>query len=345
MPSPNSIERIVNSYNSSKEYKINSVADPAGAYSRHWSRYYVAESFKWQNLSSNFRPLINFRQPQGLSAGLDDSSAKVSMELFAALEEFCGYDYIYMNLLATNPGNCPYLTKHRGRFLDANRLVHIAWLKIIDELVFRRDPWKNYGIPRVICEIGGGFGDFASLILGSTFAKLILIDMPEANVQSSYFLSQLFPEKRLYLYSDYLEDGKLVGQSILEENDILVLPPWVSFSADLKVGIFVNTRSMMELEDQQVAAYFELIHEHLAVDGYFLNVNRYQKVSRLSKYPYDSSWKVIYSQPSFTQPLIRFLLTKRVGSDVEANIHQHLEQIELFTKQNFNDQGMPVSMQ
>ena len=47
-----------------------------------------------------------------------------------------------------------------------------------------------------VLEIGGGFGSFARIILNNKNVKYFLIDLPEANLMSNYYL-QYISEKYL----------------------------------------------------------------------------------------------------------------------------------------------------
>ena len=48
---------------------------------------------------------------------------------------------------------------------------------------------------KVICEIGAGYGCFAQKIIKNSNAKYIIIDLPEANFLSSYYLKKHFPNE------------------------------------------------------------------------------------------------------------------------------------------------------
>ena len=63
---------------------------------------------------------------------------------------------------------------------------------------------------------------------------------------------------------------------------------------------------MMEMNLTTIKSYFAFIQRHINRDGFFLNINRYEKTSvgekiRISEYPYDENWSVITSKPSFNQ--------------------------------------------
>ena len=91
---------------------------------------------------------------------------------------------------------------------------------------------------------------------------------------------------------------------------------------------------MMEMNFDVIKSYFDFIHQYLIDDGYFLNINRYEKTSvgypiRISEYPYDKNWKVIISEPSFNQNWIHFLLAQRSFKKDELNIFKELNNIKI----------------
>ena len=86
-------------------------------------------------------------------------------------------------------------------------------------------------------------------------------------------------------------------------------------------------------DDTIIKYYFDFIQEYVTRDGFFLNINRYEKTSvgekiRISEYPYDENWSVITSKPSFNQNWVHFLLTKRNIIQQEQNIKNELEKIK-----------------
>ena len=151
-------------------------------------------------------------------------------------------------------------------YFDYGIIHHLKWFEETSEIIFKKS--------KVICEIGGGYGSLARIILNNHDAKYILIDLPETNLLSSFYLKEHFPNKRFYLYNDYLEDPLLKN---LDNFDIYILPPWCKFEKSLKIDCFINARSMMEMNKNIINEYFDLIHSHISSDGFFLNINRYEK--------------------------------------------------------------------
>jgi putative sugar O-methyltransferase len=285
--------------------------------STHW-KVYDFRNFNLENL-------INFRSNNILSNGLDDQTDKFSFSVYAKIVNEISEDYVLKNLPKLNVGNSQSLVKFKNVLIDYNKLIHIHWFFTIEREVLKKNKISN------ICEIGGGFGSFSELFIKNYNTKVISIDLPEANLLSSYYLKETFPEKKIFLYEDYMEKQKLSKQDY-ENFDIFILPPNCHIDNDIKIDFFINARSMMEMNFDVIKSYFKFIEKYSHEKSYFLNINRYEKTSvgkpiRISDYPYDDNWKVVISKPSFNQNWIHFLLTKRNFNKEENDIKSELNQI------------------
>lgn len=191
----------------------------------------------------------------------------------------------------------------------------------------------------IICEIGGGFGSFSSVILNKyKNLKLLLIDLPEANLMSSYYLSSLFPNKKFFLFDDFMK-CKNFDKHIFKEYDYVILPPiCLEKFNNLGVDLFINTSSMMEMKPKIIKNYFKFIESNINLNGFFLNINRYEKNTqnipiRIAEYPYDKNWKVISSYQLKENKNIHLLLTQRSHKENHQDILHELKKIDNFGKQ------------
>jgi len=153
----------------------------------------------------------------------------------------------------------------------------------------------------------------AEKIISKYNCKYILIDLPESNLISSYYLTNNFPKKKFLFLSDLADS--FLSERILKEYDIFIMPPEIIFK-DLKIDLFINTRSMMEMTMETISKYFKIIQSNISNRGFFFNVNRYIKFRAgqpifLKDYPYDKNWEVLSSTKSFQQDWIHQLITRR----------------------------------
>ncbi len=289
----------------------------SGQQSKHWSAFNERKVFTPENIR-------NFRKSKILSQGLDDNK-NFSFRTYALFASRLSEDVLLSFMPEKNVGNSD-LVLFRDRYVDLNKMFPAFWYKRIQPVVFGSE-YDN----KIVCEIGGGYGSFAETLFKRENVKIILLDLPQANLLSSYFLHEHFPEKRFFLYDDYAKSGTVSARDI-EEHDIFVLPPSCKFSDDVRIDLFINTRSMMEMNMSVIADYFALIQTHCRPGGYFLNVNRYEKriggcPIRIAEYPYDAFWDVEISEPAINQDHIHFLLAKRRDKSSPGNITVELRRI------------------
>lgn len=278
--------------------------------SKHWESHYKGKD-KFYNLEN----LINFRKNQVLSHGLDDAmNLQNSFNLLEALKYFDN-DFLKKNLPKKNVGNCEYSTNFLGYWFDYGIIHHLKWYEKINKYI-----QNNF----FILEIGGGFGSFARIILNNKNVKYFLIDLPEANLMTNFYLESHFPEKKIFNYSDFKEK-KL--EEVLNNYDIFILPPKTLENKNIKFDFIINARSFQEMNKKVIKEYFELIHTKIKRDGYFLNINRYSKFIeneniKIEDYPYDNFWNVEISEKGFLQEHLQLILTKR--QDDKGNIVSEL---------------------
>jgi putative sugar O-methyltransferase len=291
--------------------------------SEYWREYYNSvERF------SDPERLRSFRSRNSLSTSLDDAyvGENFPFRVFAGLLEEIGEDYVMRRLPEDNIGRSDASWRIGGRYVDYNTLFHIRWLKDLDDFVF-----ANSGVSSA-CEIGGGYGSLARLLLRhSPVEKFISLDLPEANLLTSHYLSNaLAPETRFYLNDDYERDGgEMLRKEQFEAHDVFILPPWAVLDPEIRLDLFINARSMMEMRMEVITKYFGMIHRSLKTGGHFLNINRYHKqwadsVIRIGDYPYDDAWEVVTSKKSYLQPHIHFLLAQRLEAGACGNIRSEL---------------------
>ena len=316
------VELFLEAYNAALSFY-----EPGKARSKHWVKFNTGKEFTLKTLS-NFR---DGSKSIKLTEGLDDAE-EFYFSLFARVEQEVGYEFLYSNLELSNIGSPLHSYKHRDRYVDNNRLIHVHWLYEVQEAFQCIPSLKKYNDSPLICEIGGGYGSFASLLHEAFQSKLMLIDLPEANLISSCYLSEKYPSKRIYTFLNYLGSGSTVSLQDIRDYDFFVLPPGCHFSREIEFSAFVNTRSMMEMNFSAISDYFDLIQARLSVGGLFLDINRYCKTTvgesiEIGGFPYDNKWETIISRPAFNQPHIHMLLTKRLA-ETSVNFSEDIRRIK-----------------
>jgi len=311
-------KRLIDIYKEASKY-FYVIQNNTNQKSKHWERYNLKE-FTLDNL-------INFRNDGKLSGGLDDQNDNFTFKKYSEIINQISEQYVLNNLPKKNIGNSNVIIPYKDVLVDYNKLIHIYWFWIIENKILKNTKINN------ICEIGGGFGSFSELFIKNYDTKTFLIDLPEANLMTTYYLKELYPQKKFYLFDDY-KKNEFLSKLDFDKYDIIILPPNCNIDKKIKIDFFINTRSMMEMNFDVIESYFDFIHQYLIDDGYFLNINRYEKTSvgypiRISEYPYDKNWKVIISEPSFNQNWVHFLLAQRSFKKDELNIFEELNNIKI----------------
>jgi putative sugar O-methyltransferase len=156
---------------------------------------------------------------------------------------------------------------------------------------------------RYIVEIGGGYGGL-SRIIKTLFPKItiILIDLPEANAISSFYLSRIFPEAHIEFDASNLMKNKI---------DFLIISPnEINSIRNLSIDLIINTRSMMEMNYRTIFFYFKHIERIIKSDGYLYLLNRFQKISSFKHYPLGLNWEI--------------KLSEMWPKDIDSNLHAEL---------------------
>ena len=278
--------------------------------SNHWKKYNTRSNlYKSTNLK-------NFRN-NSLSQGLDDEFSKKEIRnLFnnLNLEE---KKFLFRNYKKNNIGNKKNFIKKSKIKIYGTETFAIKWFKILSEFLPKK---KNN-----ILEIGSGFGEFAEIIINNSKNKYVIIDLPEANILSTYYLNKNLKNKKIFIISK--NKKFFLDKKTFDKFDVMIIPPWCKIESKIKFDFIINARSMMEMNKEIIKKYFSLIQSHIKIGGIFLNINRYLKKSKNNKikiceFPYDDNWEVVNSKKSWMQNWVHMLITKRTS--MKGNIKNEL---------------------
>ncbi|MDC3060572.1 putative sugar O-methyltransferase [Candidatus Pelagibacter sp.] len=297
---------------------------------KNYQKSYQSRHWKYNNKKKKIlfykKKLKNFRS-NGLSKGMDDLfySKTQSLILYKKIVNECGEKFVHSMLLKKNYGNPKKHFRAKNFVYTAHELFHIKYIYDIKKFVSLT---KN----SIICEIGPGYGSMIAKLKKKYNSKIILIDLPEANFISHYYLKLIFPKKKFFTSKDI---KKNVSKNDILKNDVIILCPWDNLP-NLKIDLFINSRSMMEMTNDTILSYFKQIHNLTKIGGYFLCINRYYKDTvgypvEMNNYPYDNFWKVLISKTSWMQNHIHFLFTKRTKNSSEE-IFRELKKIKLISE-------------
>ena len=271
--------------------------------------------------------LENFRKKNILSDGLDDQGNFFPLvENLIDLTDLCGKKFIneFKENDVGNPDNYYVVNREKYNFNDL----------FIIQFTYKIRKFLNIA-PKRVLEIGGGYGSLANKIKKLyPNTTLYLIDLPEAGLLQSYYLSSIYTDKKFFLYEDFKKLENTLNIEYLEKFDFVILPPWCLEKIKFKkyFDLVINTRSFMEIRFNEIKSYFNFIQMTIRSGGIFYNVNKYEKntsgdIIKISEYPYDNFWKVLSSNQSWKQYNLHELITQRV-EDESQDIISSLSKIK-----------------
>lgn len=172
--------------------------------------------------------------------------------------------------------NAPDCGNPWGYMLDGNLIMPVS---------FRHD-YYSFHIHNllknlksvVVAEIGGGFGGVASCVLRRIESvKYLDFDLPESILIISYYLLNIFPEKRFLLFGE--SESKILSPEVLASYDIILLPNFcLTRLESMSVDLFLNTRSMSEMNYDTVQEYVSEVSR--LCKYYFLHDNSDESISK-----------------------------------------------------------------
>ena len=119
------------------------------------------------------------------------------------------------------------------------------------------------------------FCPFSELFIKNYNTKIFLIDLPEANLMSVYYLENFFL-KKIIIYLNILIKDFCSSQILIIM--ILLFHSNCKIDKNIKIDFFINTRfRVMEMNFNTIKSYFDLIQTHSIEGSFFLNINRYEK--------------------------------------------------------------------
>ena len=282
----------------------------------------------WNDLKSNYSDILE-KFPSDLKT---QKSISVITEF---LLKTCGLQYLIKNKMSDvgDPQVFQMNIKQNEETTIVSMNLHDLgeiYYKYEIENSFKNLPQQN----NLICEIGGGYGGMATKIKKNyKNLKYIIFDLPEVNAVQTYYLNKEFPDAKIYGYKDFLNNKKIINENF----DFLILPGWtIKELRDNSVDMFINMRSIQEMNLKTIDFYFKELQRTIKIDGIFTCINRYKKrVSgeciNFTDYPYDTNWNILKSKRSILQNQIHILISKR-----DKNTNNEIINKKIFSMNNYN---------
>lgn len=121
-------------------------------------------------------------------------------------------------------------------------------------------------------EIGAGAGILTMLFHHDFGAKIVIVDLPEMISFSSACVHYVFPEAKMLL------PNEVEGSIDYNEYDFVFLwPNQTNYLSDDGFDLAINSGSMCEMKNSEIAFYFDVIQRVVKNGGLFYCSNRLSK--------------------------------------------------------------------
>lgn len=168
--------------------------------------------------------------------------------------------------------------QYRGKRVSEKSLFHTV---VVNDLI-KVIPFSTIS-RSVILDIGSGYGALSRILHYYTPNSChILLDLPETLIMTSYFIKYNFPNAKIALLDDIIDDLDDFDTWV-KTYDFIIIPP--SVLATLKeesVDLVINTASMGFMQKAYLEFYLTQTNRVLKEGGYFYSLNK----------EYDDHWGI-----------------------------------------------------
>jgi len=181
---------------------------------------------------------------------------------------------------------------------------------ILDALVIRKE-----GAAQIVAELGAGYGRLAWVILATSPCRYFIFDIPPALYISEWYLSRLFPQKRVFRFRRFRSYQEIAAE--LERADIAFFTAnQLEMLPDRCVDAFVTISSLHEMRREHIRHFIELMTAK-ARDVIYLKQHRDYvnpwdglRIKR-SEYTLPPAWRLAIDRSDVVNPGFFELLAKR----------------------------------
>ena len=228
----------------------------------------------WRLTKDKINSLINFSNPAHISWFIDKKIKKV-FELAISNQLPSEIKFNKTKNIIENISELKKVFPFKNFLINFHIVKTYYWLNILSNFV-------NMKKKNVITEIGGGNGNFISLLNHHFENKCIInIDLPKTLLHCMAFTHSLFPNAKI-LFPHEVKD--VISDEVIEKYDFIFLTTsQIKYLKNDTVDIYINTGSFCEMSKEQIKIYFDLIQRTAKKDGFFLNVNRAEKIPIIGK--------------------------------------------------------------
>lgn len=159
-----------------------------------------------------------------------------------------------------------------------------------------------------VLELGGGYGRNAFVTLKlNPHLRYVAVDIPPALWVAEEYLSQLFPERRIFRFREFRHFGDIEGE-FANSNLAFLLSSQLEALPAASVDLILNISSLHEMRKNQIEYYFAEFDRVLKPGGH-LYIKEWKEAKVLfeniklaeNDYPCPKGWKKIVSRTAAVQ--------------------------------------------
>lgn len=148
----------------------------------------------------------------------------------------------------------PIAFDYKGQRISQDLAQSLLEYGRIKELTRKLDLSKR----RTYLELGAGYGRLAYVFLSSAPCRYVIVDIAPALVVSKWYLSRVFPEKRVFGFKPFENYSDVEAE--LERADIVFLSPnQLPLLPDAFADVSISISSLHEMTKDQIGRYKELL--------------------------------------------------------------------------------------
>ncbi len=190
----------------------------------------------------------------------------------------------------------PSIARLQGRAYDGDLMRHTLTMALFNSHL---DMEKDL---RLVAVIGDGFANMSSMLLASDpNCQIILVNLTKTLLLDLAFLHKALPEEKIALVqnSDHMTEALASNNTRI----IALQADNAGLLAQAPVTLGINILSMMEMEPQVTAAYFDILRKCPSERTAFYCANHlekfwgYGKIIRFYNYPWDDEDQYLVDEP------------------------------------------------
>ena len=163
-----------------------------------------------------------------------------------------------------------FCVQYRGKRVSEKSLFHSIVVNDLIKVIPFTPKQRS-----VVLDIGCGYGGLSRILHYYTPNSChILLDLPETLIMTSYFIKYNFPEAKIGLLDEIVDDLNNFDFFVQEYDFIIISPSVLTSLKSESVDLVINTASLGFMQKEYLEFYLDQIDRVLKEGGYFYSLNK-----------------------------------------------------------------------